>query len=84
MLTDPNVSTMFNEPYAKIPGDFNPIHINLYFSDLASLPATITHGCGQALPLADMLRLWSQRVTQIASLCMFSYLDMFVLLPNTP
>jgi fatty acid synthase subunit alpha len=33
-----------NEPYSKISGDFNPIHINPYFSDFSSLPATITHG----------------------------------------
>jgi len=33
-----------NEPYSKISGDFNPIHINPYFSDYAALPATITHG----------------------------------------
>ena len=30
--------------YAGASGDFNPIHINPYFSDFASLPATITHG----------------------------------------
>ena len=33
-----------NEPYSKISGDFNPIHVNPYFSTYASLPATITHG----------------------------------------
>ncbi|KAI0067274.1 fatty acid synthase [Artomyces pyxidatus] len=33
-----------NEPYSQISGDFNPIHINPYFSDFASLPGTITHG----------------------------------------
>ena len=33
-----------NEPYSKISGDFNPIHINPYFADYASLPGTITHG----------------------------------------
>ncbi|KAI9314935.1 fatty acid synthase [Dichotomocladium elegans] len=33
-----------NEPYAKISGDFNPIHVNPYFADLAYLPGTITHG----------------------------------------
>src|SRR6266446_228356 len=33
-----------NEPYSKISGDSNPIHTNPYFSDFASLPATITHG----------------------------------------
>jgi len=53
-LTNPETSIAFNapltnepltnEPYSKISGDFNPIHINPYFSDFASLPATITHG----------------------------------------
>lgn len=33
-----------NEPYSKASGDFNPIHINPYFADYASLPGTITHG----------------------------------------
>jgi fatty acid synthase subunit alpha, fungi type len=33
-----------NEPYSKTSGDFNPIHINPYFSNFASLPGTITHG----------------------------------------
>ena len=33
-----------NEPYSKISGDFNPIHVNPYFSCYASLPGTITHG----------------------------------------
>jgi fatty acid synthase subunit beta len=48
-LNTPDVSTTFNapltnEPYSKISGDFNPIHVNPYFSDFASLPAPITHG----------------------------------------
>lgn len=48
-LTKADGTTTFNapltnEPYSKISGDFNPIHINPYFSDFASLPATITHG----------------------------------------
>jgi fatty acid synthase subunit alpha len=33
-----------NEPYANVSGDFNPIHVNPYFADLALLPGTITHG----------------------------------------
>jgi fatty acid synthase subunit alpha len=33
-----------NEPYAMISGDLNPIHVNPYFADYASLPDTITHG----------------------------------------
>jgi fatty acid synthase subunit alpha len=48
-LTKSDDSTSFNapltnEPYSCISGDFNPIHVNPYFSDYASLPATITHG----------------------------------------
>ncbi|TFK27788.1 fatty acid synthetase alpha subunit [Coprinopsis marcescibilis] len=48
-LNTADVTTTFtapltNEPYSKVSGDFNPIHINPYFSDFASLPATITHG----------------------------------------
>ena len=55
-LNTPNVSTTFNapltnEPYLKISGDFNPIHVNPYFSDFASLPAIITH------------RMWSSAAT---------------------
>ena len=48
-MTSSKVSSRFftpltNEPYSKISGDFNPIHINPYFSNYASLPGTITHG----------------------------------------
>jgi len=48
-LAKADISTAFkapltNEPYSKISGDFNPIHINPYFADFASLPSTITHG----------------------------------------
>ena len=48
LISDPSSATYVtpstNEPYSKISGDFNPIHINPYFSDFASLPGTITHG----------------------------------------
>ncbi|GBE87869.1 fatty acid synthase [Sparassis crispa] len=37
-------SSATNESYSKVSGDFNPIHVNPYFADLAALPATITHG----------------------------------------
>jgi fatty acid synthase subunit beta len=33
-----------NEPYPQVSGDFDPIHVNPYFSDFASLPGVITHG----------------------------------------
>ncbi|KAF5337956.1 hypothetical protein D9757_014846 [Collybiopsis confluens] len=40
-------SPLTNEPYSMISGDFNPIHINPYFSCYAGLPGTITHDCVQ-------------------------------------
>ncbi|KAF8638240.1 hypothetical protein AX17_002262 [Amanita inopinata Kibby_2008] len=45
-LSDDNTynAPLTNEPYSNISGDFNPIHVNPYFADYASLPATITHG----------------------------------------
>ena len=48
-LTSTEGSTSFsapltNEPYSGVSGDFNPIHINPYFSCYAGLPGTITHG----------------------------------------
>ena len=48
-LNNANVPATFtapatNEPYSQTSGDYNPIHINPYFSDFASLPGMITHG----------------------------------------
>jgi fatty acid synthase subunit alpha len=48
-LTSPSAPTTFassatNQPYSNVSGDINPIHVNPYFSDFASLPGTITHG----------------------------------------
>jgi fatty acid synthase subunit alpha, fungi type/fatty acid synthase subunit beta, fungi type len=37
------ITPAMNEPYSKVSGDFNPIHINPYFSDYTSLLGTITH-----------------------------------------
>ena len=33
-----------NTSYASASGDYNPIHVNPYFSDLAALPNCIVHG----------------------------------------
>ena len=41
---DSFITPFTNEPYSKISGDFNPIHVNPYFSDFVGLPGTITHG----------------------------------------
>jgi len=41
---DKYIAPKTNLPYSTISGDFNPIHVNPYFSDFAQLPGTITHG----------------------------------------
>jgi fatty acid synthase subunit alpha, fungi type/fatty acid synthase subunit beta, fungi type len=56
-LTDANLPATFtapatNEPYLQTSGDYNPIHINPYFSDYTSLPGTITY------------RMWSSAATR--------------------
>ncbi|KAF7293423.1 Fatty acid synthase [Mycena indigotica] len=59
-----------NEPYSKVSGDFNPIHINPYFSDYASLPATITHGLDTLnafSPTTSRSLAWSFLVTNSVS-----------------
>ena len=47
-MTDPATTTFTtpfsNQGYSNISKDFNPIHVNPYFSNFASLPGTITHG----------------------------------------
>ena len=47
-MTDPSTTTFTapfsNQCYSNISKDFNPIYVNPYFSNIASLPGTITHG----------------------------------------
>ncbi|KAF9648674.1 fatty acid synthase [Thelephora ganbajun] len=47
-MTDSTTTTFTtpssNQCYSNISKDFNPIHVNPYFSNFASLPGTITHG----------------------------------------
>jgi MaoC like domain len=59
-----------NEPYSKVSGDFNPIHINSYFSDYASLAQSYMV-CGQAPLLGSTSRVSLQKVTLIELLRKF-------------
>jgi fatty acid synthase subunit beta len=38
------VANKDNSMYSSASGDYNPIHTNVYFSELAELPTTIVHG----------------------------------------
>ncbi|KAF8753393.1 fatty acid synthase [Rhizoctonia solani] len=68
-LTSSAVSSSFiapatNEPYSKTSGDYNPIHINPYFSDYAVLPGTITHGMCLVLRPASMSKTLLHKASQ--------------------
>jgi len=63
------ISPFSNEPYAKVSGDFNPIHVNPYFADLAELPGTITHGMWTSASTRKFVEIFAadnhpQRVTR--------------------
>ncbi|GBE89192.1 hypothetical protein SCP_1502000 [Sparassis crispa] len=46
-----------NEPYSEASGNFNPIHVNSYFADLAGVSPTITHSMwSSSLPGATLRR----------------------------
>jgi fatty acid synthase subunit alpha len=66
-----------NELYSKVSGDFNPIHVNPYFSDYAFLPTTITHG---VLLLVAMSKMSSLKA--IPTVLAYNFLFVDMVLPN--
>jgi fatty acid synthase subunit beta len=48
-----------NEPYARVSGDFNPIHVSRVFSNYASLPGTITHGMYSSAAVRSLVETWA-------------------------
>ncbi|SCW01843.1 LAFE_0E08482g1_1 [Lachancea fermentati] len=72
-----------NEPYGRISGDLNPIHVSRHFADYANLPGTITHGMYSSAAVRALVETWaadnvSSRVR--AYNCQF----VGMVLPNTP
>lgn len=47
-----------NKEYAQVSGDFNPIHVSSTFSQLASLPGTITHGMYTSAVARNLVQSW--------------------------
>ena len=68
-----------NRNYAEISGDYNPIHVNAYFADYASLPGTITHGMWTSAAVRRFVETFAaenhvERVTgYIYFLCVFMF-----------
>lgn len=56
-LTSKSPST--NEPYAKVSGDYNPIHVSRVFAGYAKLPGTITHGMYSSGSIRSLVEEWA-------------------------
>ena len=48
-----------NETYARVSGDFNPIHVSRVFSKYAQLPGTITHGMYSSAAVRSLVETWA-------------------------
>ncbi|CEJ80347.1 Putative Fatty acid synthase beta subunit dehydratase [[Torrubiella] hemipterigena] len=48
-----------NETYARVSGDYNPIHVSRVFSAYASLPGTITHGMYSSAAVRSLVETWA-------------------------
>ncbi|CAM1511185.1 Fc.00g086980.m01.CDS01 [Cosmosporella sp. VM-42] len=48
-----------NENYARVSGDFNPIHVSRVFSSYADLPGTITHGMYSSAAVRSLVETWA-------------------------
>lgn len=48
-----------NEPYARVSGDYNPIHVSRVFASYASLPGTITHGMYSSAAVRSLVETWA-------------------------
>lgn len=48
-----------NEPYAKVSGDYNPIHVSRVFAAYANLPGTITHGMYSSASIRSLVEEWA-------------------------
>ena len=48
-----------NETYARVSGDYNPIHVSRVFSAYANLPGTITHGMYSSAAVRSLVETWA-------------------------
>ncbi|KJF60756.1 fatty acid synthase beta subunit dehydratase [Coccidioides immitis RS] len=48
-----------NETYARVSGDYNPIHVSRVFSSYANLPGTITHGMYTSAAVRSLVETWA-------------------------
>ena len=48
-----------NETYARVSGDYNPIHVSRVFAGYVNLPGTITHGMYSSAAVRSLVETWA-------------------------
>ena len=48
-----------NETYARVSGDYNPIHVSRVFASYVNLPGTITHGMYSSAAVRSLVETWA-------------------------
>ncbi|AET38733.1 tetrafunctional fatty acid synthase subunit FAS1 Ecym_3239 [Eremothecium cymbalariae DBVPG len=71
-----------NEPYARVSGDLNPIHVSRHFSNYANLPGTITHGMYTSASVRALVETWAAENVS-SRVIAFSSEFVGMVLPNT-
>lgn len=70
-----------NEGYARVSGDFNPIHVSRTFSKYANLAGTITHGMFSSAAVRSLVETWAAE-NNIGRVRSFSCSFVGMVLPN--
>lgn len=70
-----------NEPYARVSGDYNPIHVSRVFASYANLPGTITHGMYSSAAVRSLVETWAAE-NNVGRVRSFSCQMVGMVLPN--
>ena len=70
-----------NEVYARVSGDYNPIHVSRVFSSYADLPGTITHGMYSSAAVRSLVETWAAE-NNVGRVRSFHCLLVGMVLPN--
>ena len=70
-----------NETYARVSGDYNPIHVSRVFSTYANLPGTITHGMYSSAAVRSLVETWAAE-NNVGRVRSFSCSFVGMVLPN--
>lgn len=70
-----------NEGYARVSGDYNPIHVSRTFSRYASLKGTITHGMFSSAAVRSLVETWAAE-NDVGRVRSFSCQFVGMVLPN--